>query len=131
MDPAEQAFASDGRWFVLADRAQALLFLARTSENLAREVPLHLVYRDDADRPAPPEQIPGTVPLVGYQGRSVEKLPGGRYTFSISIYALPGYRAGDEAALLAHVDTPLATSMTADGPVSARSADAAPPPAPR
>jgi hypothetical protein len=45
------------------------------SENLRRSVPLRVVYRDDATAAAPPENVPGQVPLVGYEGRGVEKLP--------------------------------------------------------
>jgi hypothetical protein len=131
MDAPEQQFKSDGRWFVLADRGQAILFVAHTSENLAREVPLRLVYRDDAETPAPPEREPGTVPLVGYEGRGVEKLPGGRYTFSIGIYVLPGFRAGDEVRLLARIDAPVVATTTGQSSVTARAADGDAPPAAR
>jgi hypothetical protein len=131
MDAAERAFASEGRWFVLEDHRQALLFVFRTSENLARVVPLHLVYRDDAEHPAPPENDPGTVPLVGYEGHGVEKLPGGRYSFSIDIYALDRYHAGDEAAILGQIDAPLVATVTAEGPVTDRAAGGAVPADPR
>src|SRR5205807_2293104 len=82
--------------FVLAHGTDALLFVTRMSENLRRGVTLSLVYRDDAARPNPPEDSPGTVPLVGYRGRGIEKLPGGRYQFALHIYTLPGYRRGEE-----------------------------------
>ncbi len=131
MDVAERDFASDGRWFVLTDGTQGLLFVASTSENLAREIPLHLVYRDDAATPMPPENEPGTLPLVGYEGRNVEKLPGGRYTFSIGIYALDRWRSGGEQPVLARLDAPLATSVTADGGLNARGSSAAAPASPR
>src|SRR5439155_410478 len=81
-----------------------LLFVTRMSENLRRAITLSLVYRDDASRPNPPEDVPGTVPLVGYRGRGIEKLPGGRYEFALRIYTLPGYRRGDERRLLAQLD---------------------------
>src|SRR5204863_82026 len=104
MDERESAFASNGEWFVLAHGSDALLFVTRMSENLRRGVTLSLVYRDDAARPSPPEDSPGTVPLVGYRGRGIEKLPGGRYQFALHIYTLPGYRRGDERRLLAQLD---------------------------
>src|SRR5437762_1783307 len=107
MDERERAFASSGEWFVLAHGTDALLFVTRMSENLRRGVTLSLVYRDDAARPSPPEDSPGTVPLVGYRGRGIEKLPGGRYQFALHIYTLSGYRRGDERRLLAQLDAPL------------------------
>jgi hypothetical protein len=118
MDAAERAFASSGEWFALAQRDQALLFVTRLDENLRRAIPLRLVYRDDAERPDPPEASPGTVPLAGYEGRGVEKLEAGRYRFSLHIYALDGYRRGDEARMLAALDTPLAVAVTAEWPSS-------------
>src|SRR4029077_17531541 len=101
-----------GEWFVLARGEQAILFVTRMSENLRQAVTLGLLYRDDASRPNPPEQVPGTVPLVGYEGRGIEKLPGGRYTFALHIFTLDGYHRGDERAVLAELDAPLAVSVT-------------------
>src|SRR5439155_20781512 len=92
MDPAEEAFASSGEWFVLAHEHDALLFVTRMSENLRRVITLKLLYRDDAAHPNPPESVPGTVPLVGYEGKRVEKLPGGRYTFALHIFMLDHYQ---------------------------------------
>src|SRR6185503_13785744 len=40
----ESRFAASGNWFVLAEHERAILFAVRLSENLAREIPLHLVY---------------------------------------------------------------------------------------
>jgi len=133
MDERESAFASSGEWFVLAHGSDALLFVTRMSENLRRGVTLSLVYRDDAARPSPPEDSPGTVPLVGYRGRGIEKLPGGRYQFALHIYTLPGYRRGDERRLLAQLDAPLTAELTAEGPrpASEPAARAAAPPTAR
>ena len=133
MDERERAFASSGEWFVLAHGSEALLFVTRMSENLRRAITLSLVYRDDASRPNPPEDVPGTVPLVGYRGRGIEKLPGGRYEFALRIYTLPGYRRGDERRLLAQLDAPLTAELTAEGPrpASEPAARAAAPPAAR
>ncbi len=133
MDERESAFASSGEWFVLAHGSDALLFVTRMSENLRRGVTLSLVYRDDAARPSPPEDSPGTVPLVGYRGRGIEKLPGGRYQFALHIYTLPGYRRGDERRLLAQLDAPLTAEVTAESPrpASEPAARAAAPPAAR
>jgi hypothetical protein len=128
MDEAESAFDGKGDWFVLARGDQALLFVTRMSENLARAIPLRLVYRDDATKPNPPEESEGTVPLVGYEGRHVETLPGGRYTFALHVYVLDGYRRGDERRVVSELDTPLVTAVTAavpdPGPPSARVSDA-------
>ncbi len=131
MDDAERAFAASGEWFVLAHGGDALLFVTRMSENLRREITLSLVYRDDAERPNPPEDSPGTVPLVGYRGRGIEKLPGGRYEFALRIYALPGYRRGDERRLLADIEAPLTVELAGEGPAPEPAAPAGAPAAPR
>jgi hypothetical protein len=115
-DEAERAFQGSGDWFVLARAEEALLFVTRMSENLARAIPLRLVYRDDATQPYPPEDVQGTVPLVGYEGRHVETLPGGRYQFALRVYVLDGYRRGDERHLIAQLDAPLTVAVTAAVP---------------
>jgi hypothetical protein len=125
MDDAEDVFASDGDWFALAHEDEAILVVTRMSENLARRVPLRLVYRDDTAHPDPPESVPGTRPLAGYEGRHVEKLPGGRYEFALRILVMDGFRPGDERAPLAALDTPLEATVT-DEP-SVRAADAGDP----
>jgi hypothetical protein len=124
MDDAERKWEASGDWFALAHEKEALLFVTRMSENLARQIPLHLVYRDDAATPYPPEDDAGTVPLVGYEGRHVEKLTRGKYHFELSVYALPGYRAGDEKPVLGALDTPLAVDVPSGG--EALTAPAAP-----
>jgi hypothetical protein len=86
------------------------------SEELARAVDIHLVYRDDASNARPPEKVPGQVPLVGYEGRHVEDLPTGRYRFQLSIFGLSGYRRGDERPILENVDHPLTADVTAEFP---------------
>jgi hypothetical protein len=111
MDEGEQAFASNGDWFALADEREAILIVTRMSENLASRVPLRLVYRDDAAQPNPPESVPGSKPLAGYEGRHVEKLPGGRYEFALRILVLDGFRSGDERVAL---DAPLAATVAAE-----------------
>jgi hypothetical protein len=126
MEDAERAFAEGGDWFVLARHETALLFVTRMSENLARAVPLRLVYRDDAERDDPPETSRGQVPLVGYQARGVERLPGGRYTFSLRVFALGRYRRGDEARIVAHLDTPVSTDVTGEESPTAPAAAADP-----
>ena len=115
-DPAEAAFDAHGDWFVLAGQDAGLFFVTRMSENLARAIPLKLVYRDDAARPYPPETIPGTVPLVGYEGRRVEKLAAGRYTFELHVLIMGHYHPGDEKHLIGEIDTPLTAAVTASGP---------------
>jgi hypothetical protein len=132
MDETERSFHSTGEWFSLAHGREAILFVTRMSENLAKVVRLGLVYRDDAATPAPPEESPGTVPLVGYEGRHVEQLPGGRYTFELRIYGLGDYRPGAEERVLAELATPIIAAVSAEGPVpSAPGAGAAEPPASR
>jgi hypothetical protein len=130
MDDAERAFASTGDWFALARRDRALLVVTRMSENLARVVPLRLVYRDDTEHPNPPENAPGTMPLAGYEGREVAKLPGGRYEFALRILVLDRFRHGDEHALLAPIDQPLDVTV-GEVPASVRASDAGAPPAAR
>jgi hypothetical protein len=107
MDAAERAYDATGDWFVLAHPGEALLFVTRMSPNLAERIRLGLVYRDDAAHAEPPETSPGAVPLAGYAGREVERLPAGRYTFQLRVLVLDGYRPGDERRLLAQIDTPL------------------------
>src|SRR3989442_10275155 len=89
MDERERAFAASGEWFVLAHGSDALLFVTRMSENLRRGITLSLVYRDDAHRPNPPEDSPGTVPLVGYGGRGIEQPPRRRHEFAPRLYTPP------------------------------------------
>src|SRR5207302_6384395 len=104
MDGKERAFAASGEWFVLAHEREALLFVTRMSENLRRGITLSLVYCDDASRPNPPEDVPGTVPLVGYRGRGLEKPPGGRYEFAPRIDTLPRSRRRGERRLPPQLD---------------------------
>jgi hypothetical protein len=119
MDDAERAFAASGDWFLAARDGAAVLFVLRLSENLARAVPLRLVYRDDAERPNPPELDPGTVPLMGFEGRHIEQLPGGKYGFEVSIFGLDHYHDGDEQRLLAELAAPVVVSVTRGPGVSA------------
>jgi hypothetical protein len=131
MDDAERAFASSGDWFVLAHHEQAILFVTRMSENLRRAVPIQLLYRDDATQPNPPERAPGTVPLAGYEGRGIERLERGRYTFAIHIFVLDRYHAGDEGHVLAELDAPLVATLSGEGSLSAPGESGAVPAAPR
>src|SRR5262249_55689040 len=115
-DAAESAFDGRGDWFVLAGKDAGLFFVTRLSENLARAIPLRLVYRDDATRPYPPETIPGTVPLAGYEGPGGEPLAPGRYTFELHVLITGAYPPGDERHLIGEIDTPLTFAVTATGP---------------
>ena len=116
MDDAERTFDATGDWFVLAHGEQALMMVTRMSENLRRAVRLKLVYVDDADRHAPPEAVAGSVPLVGYRGLDVERLPADRYQFQLRIFNLTPYHAGDERRVLSQLDAPLRVDVTpADG----------------
>ena len=94
------------------------------SENLSRTIPLSLVYIDDASRRAPPEVVPGSVPLVGISGRDGQKLEAGRYSFQLHIIGLPGYRPGDEEREIARLQTPLTADVTV--PADLGAAPAAP-----
>ena len=120
MDDAERGFAGRGDWFVLTHGDEALLFVTRMGPNLRDALRLRLVYRDDADTPAPPEASPGTVPLVGYEGRGVERLPGGKYEFDLSIFGLAGYHPGDPKRVRTELLTSLTADLTAEGPEAAR-----------
>ncbi len=131
MDETERRFDSSADWFALTHDEQGLLFVARLSENLAQAVQLHLVYRDDAEHPLPPETSPGTVPLVGYEGQHLERLTGGRYEFQLGIYELTGYGPGDERRVLQQAGTSLTADVTAEQTLSGPGARAADPAAPR
>jgi hypothetical protein len=124
-DDAERTFRHGGDWFALTRGHEAIVVATTLSENLARAVPLEVTYVDDATRRAPPENVPGSVPLAGFRGHGLEQLDSGRYTFELRIFTVPRYQAGDEARLLAQA----ATSLAAD--VSSRSAPAGAPTAPR
>jgi hypothetical protein len=130
MDDAERAFTSSGDWFVLAHHGDAILFVTRMSENLRRSITLALLYRDDASRPSPPEGVPGTVPLVGYEGRGIDTLAGGRYTFALRIFVLDQYKRGDERRVLAELDAPVSAEVTGEGQLSGRADPAAVPATP-
>jgi hypothetical protein len=127
MSDEEKRFHADGDWFALAEHERAILFAVRLSENLAREIPLHLVYRDDASTPMPPEDVPGTQPLVGFEGHHIERLSGGRYRFALHIFSIPTFEPGDERRILRALDAPVTAAVTASGPgpVSAPGARAA------
>jgi len=112
MDERERAYAGRGRWFALVRGDEAIAVAITMSEELERALPLDLVYVDDATRAAPPEIAPGSVPFVGVRAREVERLPGGRYRFQLRVFAVPGWRAGAEQALLAQVDVPLTAEVS-------------------
>ena len=115
MDEAERAFDASGDWFLLTRGEEAIMMVTRMSENLRRGVRINLVYVDDADRRAPPEAVPGSVPLVGYRGLDVERLPADRYQFQLRIFVLSPYHAGAERRVLAQLDAPLTVDVTGEG----------------
>jgi len=111
MDERERRFDGQGSWFTLVDRDQAFLVAMTMSENLRKAIPLSLVYVDDAQRRAPPEVTPGSVPLVGVSGRHGERLEAGRYGFELRIMGLPAYQPGDEQRELRRIDAPLTADV--------------------
>ena len=114
MEEAERAFDASGDWFLLARGEEAIMVVTRMSENLRRAVRIKLVYVDDAERRAPPEAVPGSVPLVGYRGLDVEQLPADRYQFQLRIFILSPYHAGAERRVLAQLDAPLGVEVTGE-----------------
>jgi len=114
MDEAERAFDGSGDWFLLARGEEAIMMVTRMTENLRRAVRLKLVYVDDAERRAPPETVVGSVPLVGYRGLGVERLPADRYQFQLRIFVLSPYHAGAERRVLAQLDAPLRVEVTGE-----------------
>ena len=115
MDDVERAYAAEGTWFVLVHEREAMLVTVTLSENLARAIPLEVVYVDDATRSAPPEQERGSVPLVGFRGRHVERLQADRYQFDLRVFLLPGYRPGDAERVLRQQKTPLDVTVSVPG----------------
>ncbi|MGH7894904.1 MAG: hypothetical protein ACREQL_09555 [Candidatus Binatia bacterium] len=124
MDALERAFTADDTWFVLVRGREAILVAITLSENLAR-IPFGIVYEDDATRAAPPELERGSVPLVGFRGRGIQRLAADRYRFDLRVFLLPDYRAGDERRVLAQRTTPLVIEVTP--PASPASAPASAP----
>jgi hypothetical protein len=124
MDAVERAFAADSTWFVLVHEHEAVLVAITLSENLARAIPFGIVYDDDATRSAPPERELGSVPLVGFRGRGIEKLPADRYHFDLRVALLPDYHPGDAERVLREQATPLVVAVS--GPGSPASAPASP-----
>jgi hypothetical protein len=112
MDAAERAFNAPGTWFVLVHERAAMLVTITLSENLAKAIPFDVVYVDDAERKAPPELVPGSVPMVGFRGRHVERLPADRYHFDLRVFLLPDYRPGDAERVLRQRDRPLVVTVT-------------------
>ncbi len=112
MDARERAFAGSGNWFTLVGDRQAILVAMTMSQNLRKAIPLSLVYEDDATLRAPPEVVPGSVPLVGIRGRHGEKLQAGRYGFQLRVVGLPDYRTGDEQLELRRMEVPLTGDVT-------------------
>jgi hypothetical protein len=111
MDDAERAFQADGTWFVLVHETEAILVTITLSENLAKAIPFGVAYVDDAGRRSPPERETGSVPLVGFRGRGLERLPADRYRFDLRVFLLPAYRPGDAARVLRQRDVPLSTTV--------------------
>ena len=114
MEEAERAFDASGEWFLLTRGEEAIMMVTRMSENLRRAVRIKLVYVDDAGRRAPPEAVAGSVPLVGYRGLDVERLPADRYQFQLRIFVLNPYHAGAERRVLAQLDAPLGVEVTGE-----------------
>lgn len=109
---AERAFSSTGQWFALTEGDRAIVVMTTMSENLAKAIPLDLVYVDDAKRAAPPEKETGSVPFVAVRGKDVQTLEAGRYEFQLRIFGLRGYAPGDEQTLLRQVAAPLTADVT-------------------
>jgi hypothetical protein len=125
MDALERAYDAPGTWFVLVRDREAMLVTITLSENLAKAIPFGVVYVDDAERKSPPELVPGSVPLVGFRGRHVERLPADRYQFDLRVFLLPDYRPGDADRVLRERDRPLVVTVTP--PASTGAAPAAAP----
>jgi hypothetical protein len=119
MEVAERTYGADATWFVLARDRQALLVTITLSDNLARAIPFGVVYLDDATQVAPPERERGSVPLVGFRGRGIERLPADRYAFDLRVFVLPDYRDGDAARVLAERSRPLVPTVTGPPPPAA------------
>jgi hypothetical protein len=119
MDDVERAFAADGTWFVLVHGDEAILVTITLSPNLAAAIPFGVLYLDDAERLAPPERAPGSVPLVGFRGRHLEKLPPDRYHFDLRVFLLPHYRDGDAQRVLRQRDAPLVATVSPVAPAAA------------
>jgi hypothetical protein len=119
MDDVERAFEADGTWFVLVHGDEALLVTITLSPNLASVIPFGIVYLDDAALAAPPERVPGSVPLVGFRGRDLQQLPPDRYHFDLRVFLLPKYRNGDAERVLRQRDTPLVVSVSPVAPAAA------------
>ena len=122
MDMTERTFAADGTWFVLARDREALLVTITLSENLAKVIPFGVLYLDDAARVAPPEHERGSVPLVGFRGRNVERLQADRYSFDLRVFVLPDYHPGAEVRVLRERATPLVATVSAPPPPAAEPA---------
>jgi hypothetical protein len=115
MDAVERAFDAPGTWFVLVHDRAAMLVTITLSENLAKAIPFDVVYVDDAARKAPPELETGSVPMVGFRGRHVERLAADRYHFDLRVFLLPDYRSGDAERVLRQRDRPLVVTVTNPG----------------
>lgn len=111
-DAAETTYAADGSWLLLHREHQGLLVVATVSPNFTQFVRLQPDYVDDAARAAPPEDVPGSVPLAGFRMLGVQKLAAGHYRFQLWVVALPDYQDGDERRVLRQLDKPLTAGVT-------------------
>jgi len=111
MSQLEQAFAANppkpASWFALTREGEALVVVLTMSEELAKTVPLELIYLDDAERTAPPEEVAGAIPLVGMRGRDVQNVQAGSYRFQIRAFMMPSWTPGEERELLEQLARPL------------------------
>jgi hypothetical protein len=104
---------------VLVHETEAILVTITLSENLAKAIPFGVAYVDDATRRAPPEREVGSVPLVGFRGTGLERLPADRYHFDLRVFLLPDYRQGDAARVLHQRDVPLTATVNVPATVPA------------
>ncbi len=112
MDARERRFEGNGSWFALIGDGQGFVVAITMSENLKRSIPLSLVYVDDITHRAPPEVTPGSVPLVGIEGRDGQKLAPGRYGFQLNIVGLPGPQPDDPKRAVARLERRLTADVT-------------------
>lgn len=72
-----------------------------------------LFYCDDESTPDEPCQFKGQIANSGYLLSNIESVPKGNYDFTVYVFCLPHYKAGDEQAAVDSVVHPLSISAAA------------------
>lgn len=112
--PGEKAAALDRgefRWKMARGPQGAVMMLTLFDPRMSM-LGKELFYIDDESAPDEPCQFKGQIANSGYMLFNIESLPKGNYDFTVYVFCLPHYKAGDEAEAIDSVLRPLEVSAS-------------------